>query len=634
MTTIAAGQSGSYTFTELSNVTVSLDSGERALVVVLSGAGDQLFSDRVSSTKTIGPFPTGAVLTVTADGAAVDYAVSTAKADGNFASYTGKEAVSYATDPITGLDVLDAGSQGVVLAATGPDPTYKTFVVIGDSIAEGSIGRSFLPDADLGWRNTNIAPANTIIKGALCSYNCGSTADVVIAFDGTKYATVAIDGDTVGPAVDIGLGGFYQLKSGSNGKSLFITSRTRSNTGAIASTQTGVSTGSITVARHATSELWAGGFARAKMGNHRILNYGLGGDNTTDVLSRLFQVIDLNPDAVCLGSIGYNNADKTIIASDMLLMIDRLNAAGIFVFVCLTMPAPYLTADALLWSSALSTLRYSLRAAKYQGRVAVVEPGSAAIDPTVANGASMVQTKYYNNTDSIHPSMPFNWGPAAKVIAAALVAKYPLAPMARSVGAADAYGATNLTGNLFGVRAGMAGTAGGKGITPVPTGTVPTSWTDSANSANAYTSVVFTAPGDGSPVARDDGGPGNWFRIQASGAHASGSSRYMTVAAETSVTPGRRYRLGLTVWIRSALNLTALDIYMTGVGNAASLLTLGLAPKTGTTFADDAPKYLVSQPFMVPPGSPTGTLYISYGNASGGGLTMDIADLFLEPVLD
>lgn len=123
MTTIAAGQSGSYTFTELSNVTVSLDSGEHALVVVLSSAGDQLFSDRASSTKTIGPFPTGAVLTVTADGAAVDYAVSTAKADGNFASYTGKEAVSYATDPLTGLDVLDAGSQGVVLAATGPDPT-------------------------------------------------------------------------------------------------------------------------------------------------------------------------------------------------------------------------------------------------------------------------------------------------------------------------------------------------------------------------------------------------------------------------------------------------------------------------------------------------------------------------------
>ena len=75
MTTIAAGQSGSYTFTELSNVTVSLDSGEHALVVVLSSAGDQLFSDRASSTKTIGPFPTGAVLTVTADGAAVDYAV-------------------------------------------------------------------------------------------------------------------------------------------------------------------------------------------------------------------------------------------------------------------------------------------------------------------------------------------------------------------------------------------------------------------------------------------------------------------------------------------------------------------------------------------------------------------------------
>ena len=131
MTTIAAGQSGSYTFTELSNVTVSLDSGEHALVVVLSSAGDHLFSDRASSTKTIGPFPTGAVLTVTADGAAVDYAVSTAKADGNFASYTGKEAVSYATDPITGLDVLDAGSLIPVAGAVAKLINDKRTFVLG-----------------------------------------------------------------------------------------------------------------------------------------------------------------------------------------------------------------------------------------------------------------------------------------------------------------------------------------------------------------------------------------------------------------------------------------------------------------------------------------------------------------------
>lgn len=143
MTTIAAGQSGSYTFTELSNVTVSLDSGEHALVVVLSSAGDQLFSDRVSSTKTIGPFPTGAVLTVTADGAAVDYAASTAKADGNFASYTGKEAVSYATDPITGLDVLDAGSRGV-LANSGVAKNRGSVAVIrsfGTPAAGGATGQ-------------------------------------------------------------------------------------------------------------------------------------------------------------------------------------------------------------------------------------------------------------------------------------------------------------------------------------------------------------------------------------------------------------------------------------------------------------------------------------------------------------
>lgn len=97
MTTIAAGATGTYTFIAPSNVSIDLGANERAIVTVLSSAGKRLYGDRLSSSRVIGPFPAAAVMSITADGAAIDYAVMPAQATASVQSYTGEGAAPLTT---------------------------------------------------------------------------------------------------------------------------------------------------------------------------------------------------------------------------------------------------------------------------------------------------------------------------------------------------------------------------------------------------------------------------------------------------------------------------------------------------------------------------------------------------------
>jgi hypothetical protein len=74
MTTVAAGATGTYTFTATSDVFVDLAANERALVEVRRN-GNVIFSDRLTSSKVIGTFLTGDGMRITADGPAIDYTV-------------------------------------------------------------------------------------------------------------------------------------------------------------------------------------------------------------------------------------------------------------------------------------------------------------------------------------------------------------------------------------------------------------------------------------------------------------------------------------------------------------------------------------------------------------------------------
>lgn len=78
MTTVAAGTTGTYTFSDGQSVTITLDPAEQALYSVTSAAGVVKASSAVSGTSVKGPFRAGDVLSITAMRGIVDFAVSAA----------------------------------------------------------------------------------------------------------------------------------------------------------------------------------------------------------------------------------------------------------------------------------------------------------------------------------------------------------------------------------------------------------------------------------------------------------------------------------------------------------------------------------------------------------------------------
>src|ERR1051326_3267723 len=110
MTTITAGNSGSYTFSGGETVTVQLDQGETAKLDVLSAAGVQRSSSMITSTRAIGPFAAGDVMTLTAQRGNVDWTLSYESA-GQRSFLTGPQVANGATTPMTG--VIARGSVAV-----------------------------------------------------------------------------------------------------------------------------------------------------------------------------------------------------------------------------------------------------------------------------------------------------------------------------------------------------------------------------------------------------------------------------------------------------------------------------------------------------------------------------------------
>ncbi len=74
MPTIASGASGSYTFLATGTIAITLASNQRATLTV-SRSGITLYSGRLTYSQRLGPYPTGAVATMTAEGGTVTYTI-------------------------------------------------------------------------------------------------------------------------------------------------------------------------------------------------------------------------------------------------------------------------------------------------------------------------------------------------------------------------------------------------------------------------------------------------------------------------------------------------------------------------------------------------------------------------------
>lgn len=73
MTTVTIGTSSSYTFTGADSIALTLAQGTQARLSVTSASGAQKYSNAISDNRTIGPFATGDVFSVTAIRGSIDY---------------------------------------------------------------------------------------------------------------------------------------------------------------------------------------------------------------------------------------------------------------------------------------------------------------------------------------------------------------------------------------------------------------------------------------------------------------------------------------------------------------------------------------------------------------------------------
>lgn len=113
MTTIAAGATGSYTFTTNDSVSVSLDPGGIAQISVTSGA--QKFSKLLTNAEGFGPMAVGAVMSITAIRGSVVYTIVSAEAFATQATLTADQTALGATNAGLTPDGRIVDTQGNVI---------------------------------------------------------------------------------------------------------------------------------------------------------------------------------------------------------------------------------------------------------------------------------------------------------------------------------------------------------------------------------------------------------------------------------------------------------------------------------------------------------------------------------------
>lgn len=534
--------------------------------------------------------------------------------------------VPFAVDPVTGV--------GDLISAVGPGAQYRftspnlKIAIVGDSMSEGQQAQ-FPIAANIHYWNTNAVTADNFLVKTFATDTCSSGDAVVVQWDGVKNLTVAIAGDSAGAAVDVTGGGFFLLTSGTNGKTCLVTVRWRLRGGA--TSYSGTAAGSRTRGNIAVGSVFTPLLGAAKGFAHTVRNYGIGGDQASDIVNRVAQITAWKPDIV-LFMIGVNSIGNSVSAvatvADYISAVTSLRSAGALVLASPPIPSGlYTAAQAQAHTYACTLLRNQLDSIAGVVRLDLDQP---FYNPTGTSGTGFINTTLYSS-DSLHPSCSA-WE-SLLLVAGDRVKKAITAKIFHTTSGADAYDATlNPGGNLLGVKAGLSGTGGTLGASPVPTGTLPDSWTDANDgSAGSFTSVTY------SRQARTDGGPGQWVRGVFATASGGASGRYVSGNISTAPTVGSRYRVGIAIRVLSASLVNRLDMNLAyGGGSAGSSFMLTnpvVNAMSSGSITDSGTLYFVSDEVTIPSGTTSAVFYLRVNCATGGSITLDFQEPFLIPVL-
>lgn len=112
MTTVSAGATGTYTFSATGTVDIALTAGDSAGVTITRGSS--ISGQTLTSSRNIGPFLSGDVMTITARRGAVTYTIN---------AYTAAQAandVGFANPMTAAGDMIGGGASGVAARLANP----------------------------------------------------------------------------------------------------------------------------------------------------------------------------------------------------------------------------------------------------------------------------------------------------------------------------------------------------------------------------------------------------------------------------------------------------------------------------------------------------------------------------------
>lgn len=536
--------------------------------------------------------------------------------------------------PVTALESVTGRSRfsGVGPIQYDPQTTYGLKVaLLGDSKTYG--GQWGFPGTysgvEKGRYNTDLVVTNltsSFVVIAKATANCVAADTVTLAFDGDKYMTVDVAGEGAGAKVDVTGGGHFHLVSAGGVKGAIVYLRWRNKPATAKSDTTSSSLGTRYV-HSIRPSCWAfGALAKNGYGHLDIRNYGIGGDTTTDVINRIGQIKAWAPDVAIL-EIGVNNYTESTVAEDIRTIVAELNSVGTFVIVSTVLARGSTTTTTCkqLLHIANKVKRLVLDGAL---RCRVYDGFSQTVVPSQSFGDAAVIASYYQ-TDLLHPGLlgtVQGIGPTLAPVLASIIP--PLRPALSS--RMDVYDATyNPYGNLIGNNGSFYGVAGS--LAAGGSGTLASSWGDTVLSGTS--TAVYTAPDDGSPVARTDGVAGNWQRVVFSATTTSGRQIQLPVSG---ITAGKKFRLHATVRISNAtlINLFNVQVYQTVSSNGAATNVAtqldSLAAMASGTLTDSGALHISSQVMEAPAEITAAYFQFLYGCSAGGGMTLDIQDARIE----
>ncbi len=428
--------------------------------------------------------------------------------------------------PIYVTDVGAAGSiyfsNGVRMEPAATAGRYNNIIAfVGDSQTQhGSYfcGGDTIPDYTsvfyLSQNFPNITSA--YIRYAAVDGRCPTGSGSLTYIAGTMVWTAP--GDTPGTPIDVTAGGFFYIPSGTANRGIIL--GLKPNTAPFSvKTDTVTVSGTLTATKAVT--YGHAGWVEALLGTvlEDVYNYGISGDTSTGVLSRLPQVLASRAKIIVL-MIGINDIDgtnATTAAATLATLLTNLldETTGICAQIInsgkfLVLGTIAAGTDATTYkAAAVYEANFAIKQFAQKFGIDVFDCYAQTVDP-VSSTAAHISDRL--TSDNLHINAKGGFLIANREIVPILQKMVP--QNRKRVSSALLYDATlSPRGNRF-IRGKFLGTAGT--LNTGVTGTVPTGVT-LVRGNGTTTTCVSTAPQDGSPVARADKVPGNWWRLVITG---------------------------------------------------------------------------------------------------------------------